>query len=34
MELWHGSQKIVEVPQFGLGKVHNDYELHPKTWTA
>ena len=25
MELWHGSQKIVEVPQFGLGKVHNDY---------
>lgn len=25
MELWHGSQKIVGVPQFGLGKVHNDY---------
>lgn len=27
MELWHGSQKIVKVPQFGLGKVHNDYGL-------
>ena len=27
MELWHGSEKIVEVPQFGLGKVHNDYGL-------
>lgn len=25
MELWHGSQKIIEAPQFGLGKVHNDY---------
>lgn len=25
MELWHGSQKIVETPQLGLGKVHNDY---------
>ena len=25
MVLWHGSQKIIEVPQFGLGKVHNDY---------
>lgn len=25
MELWHGSQKIIEVPEFGLGKVHNDY---------
>lgn len=25
MELWHGSQKIIKVPQFGLGKVHNDY---------
>ena len=24
MELWHGSQKIIEVPQFDLGKVHND----------
>ena len=22
---WHGSQKIIEAPQFGLGKVHNDY---------
>lgn len=27
MVLWHGSQKIVKVPQFGLGKVHNDYGL-------
>lgn len=27
MELWHGSRKIVEVPQFGLGKAHNDYGL-------
>ena len=27
MELWHGSQKIAEVPQFGLGKAHNDYGL-------
>lgn len=25
MELWHGSQKIIETPQFGLGKIHNDY---------
>lgn len=25
MELWHGSQKIIETPQLGLGKVHNDY---------
>lgn len=25
MVLWHGSQKIIEAPQFGLGKVHNDY---------
>ena len=25
MVLWHGSQMIIEVPQFGLGKVHNDY---------
>lgn len=25
MVLWHGSQKIIEVPQFGLGNVHNDY---------
>lgn len=25
MELWHGSQKIIEAPQLGLGKVHNDY---------
>ena len=25
MELWHGSQKIIEIPQLGLGKVHNDY---------
>ena len=25
MELWNGSQKIIETPQFGLGKVHNDY---------
>lgn len=25
MVLWHGSQKIIEVPQFGLGKVHYDY---------
>lgn len=25
MELWHGSQMIIEVPQLGLGKVHNDY---------
>lgn len=25
MKLWHGSQKIIEVPQFGLEKVHNDY---------
>lgn len=25
MELWHGSQKIIETPQIGLGKVHNDY---------
>ena len=25
MELWHGSQKIIEAPQFGLGKIHNDY---------
>lgn len=27
MVLWHGSQKIVKVPQFGLGKAHNDYGL-------
>ena len=26
MELWHGSQKIIETPQLGLGKVHNDYD--------
>lgn len=25
MELWHGSQKIIETPQLALGKVHNDY---------
>ena len=25
MELWHGSQKIIEAPQLGLGKIHNDY---------
>lgn len=25
MKLWHGSQKIIETPQLGLGKVHNDY---------
>lgn len=25
MELWHGSQKIIETPQLGLGKIHNDY---------
>lgn len=25
MKLWHGSQKIIEVPQLDLGKVHNDY---------
>lgn len=25
MELWHGSQKIIEAPQLGFGKVHNDY---------
>lgn len=25
MVLWNGSQKIIEAPQFGLGKVHNDY---------
>lgn len=25
MELWHGSQKIIEAPQPGLGKIHNDY---------
>ena len=25
MKLWHGSQKIIEAPQLGLGKVHNDY---------
>lgn len=25
MELWHGSQKIIETPQLCLGKVHNDY---------
>ena len=25
MELWHGSQKIVEAPLFGVGKAHNDY---------
>ena len=25
MELWHGSHKIIEVPQPGLGKVHKDY---------
>lgn len=25
MKLWHGSQKIIEAPQFGLGKIHNDY---------
>lgn len=25
MELWHGSQKIIETPQLGLGKAHNDY---------
>lgn len=25
MILWHGSEKIVEFPQFGLGKIHNDY---------
>ena len=27
MVLRHGSQKIIETPQFGLGKVHNDYGL-------
>lgn len=25
MKLWHGSQKIIETPQLGLGKIHNDY---------
>lgn len=25
MILWHGSDRIVEVPKFGLGKIHNDY---------
>lgn len=25
MKLWHGSQKIIEFPQLGLGNVHNDY---------
>ena len=25
MIIYHGSQQIVEVPQFGIGKEHNDY---------
>lgn len=25
MKLWHGSQKIINAPQLGLGKIHNDY---------
>lgn len=25
MRLWHGSQKIIETPQLGHGKIHNDY---------
>lgn len=25
MILWHGSEKIVEFPQLGFGKIHNDY---------
>ena len=25
MEIYHGSEHVVESPQFGLGKPHNDY---------
>lgn len=25
MELWHGSDKIIEHPQYGFGKTYNDY---------
>lgn len=27
MILWHGSEKIIETPRFGFGRVHNDYGL-------
>ncbi|MBR5034943.1 MAG: DUF3990 domain-containing protein [Bacteroidales bacterium] len=27
MDLYHGSEKIVRVPAFGVGNVHNDYGL-------
>ncbi|MBQ9042650.1 MAG: DUF3990 domain-containing protein [Eggerthellaceae bacterium] len=27
MELYHGSENVVEAPQFGVGKLHNDYGL-------
>jgi len=25
MKIFHGSKKIIEKPQFGVGKIHNDY---------
>ena len=25
MIIYHGSQQIVEVPKFGIGKTYNDY---------
>ena len=25
--IYHGSQQIVEVPKFGIGKTYNDYGL-------
>ena len=26
MKIIHGSKKIMEKPQFGVGKIHNDYD--------